>query len=82
MFIDFFIKKTSEVFIRNFLIYGAQFFAEKYLIEHFTKKFFTFTVNIFNNVFFTNTLSYYYYFVQILSNVLYICVILNIIFLI
>lgn len=41
-YLDFIYKKVAEIFIRNFLIYGAQFFGEKYLIEFLTK-------NIFNN---------------------------------
>jgi hypothetical protein len=39
-YIDFFLKKFSEVFVRNFFIYGAQFFGEKYMIEYITKRFF------------------------------------------
>ena len=37
-YFDFFIKKFSEVFVRNVFIYAAQFFGEKYFIEIFTKK--------------------------------------------
>ena len=37
MYFDFFYKKLSEVFVRNVFIYAAQFFAEKFMIEYFTK---------------------------------------------
>ena len=37
-FIDFFLKKLVDVFIRNFFIFGAMFFGEKYMIEKITKK--------------------------------------------
>jgi len=37
-YIDFFFKKIIEVFIRNFFIYTALFFGEKYMIEQLTKK--------------------------------------------
>ena len=39
-YFDFFFKKLTEIFIRNFFIYGAQFFGEKYLIEVLTRKVF------------------------------------------
>lgn len=37
-YLDFFLKKNLEVFIRNLLIYTAQFFGEKYIIEVLIKK--------------------------------------------
>jgi len=37
-YIDFFLKKVVEVFIRNVFIYAALFFGEKYIIEQVTKK--------------------------------------------
>ena len=49
-YIDFILKKISEVFIRNTLIYASQFIGEKYLIEVLTKKsvdMLLFTVNKF-----------------------------------
>ena len=39
-YLDFFLKKLSEVFVRNIFVYGAQFFGEKYMIEIITKKIF------------------------------------------
>ena len=37
-YLDFFIKKLAEIFVRNYFIYTAQFFGEKYIIEFLTKK--------------------------------------------
>lgn len=37
-YFDFFIKKITEIFIKNFLINGSFFFAEKFIIEFLTKK--------------------------------------------
>ena len=37
-FIDFFLKKIIDVFLRNVFVFGAMFFGEKYMIERLTKK--------------------------------------------
>jgi len=37
-YIDFFLKKSVDVFIRNVFIYASLFFGEKYMIEYLTKK--------------------------------------------
>jgi hypothetical protein len=37
-YIDFFLKKLAEIFIRNIFVFAALFFGEKYMIEHLTKK--------------------------------------------
>lgn len=37
-YIDFFLKKICEVFLRNVFVYTALFFGEKYMIEVLTKK--------------------------------------------
>ena len=37
-YIDFFLKKSADIFIRNVLIYAALFLGEKYMIEILTKK--------------------------------------------
>ena len=47
-YIDFFLKKNLEVFVRNVLVYSAQFMCEKYLIEFFTKKIFVNLIFYFN----------------------------------
>lgn len=38
LYVDFFIKKVGEVFIKNFMVLTPLFFGEKYLIEVLTKK--------------------------------------------
>lgn len=43
-YVDFFLKKFGEVFVRNIFIYGAQFFGEKYMIEYLTKRFFEYSI--------------------------------------
>jgi len=37
-YVDFFLKKLAEVFIRNVFVYASLFFGEKYMIEVLTKK--------------------------------------------
>ena len=50
-YIDFFVKKMAEVFIRNFFVYTALFFGEKYMIEVLTKKIFENYIMFFNKIF-------------------------------
>lgn len=38
LYLDFFIKKCGEVFLKNFMVLTPQFFGEKYFIEVLTKK--------------------------------------------
>lgn len=38
LYVDFFIKKIIELFVKNYLVLTAQFFGEKYMIEFLTKK--------------------------------------------
>jgi hypothetical protein len=42
-YIDFFLKKMAEIFIRNVFINAALFLGEKYMIEYITKR----TVDLF-----------------------------------
>ena len=37
-YIDYFIKKCVEIFIKNILIFSSLFFGEKFFIEFLTKK--------------------------------------------
>lgn len=65
-YIDFFVKKCSEFFIRNVLIYAALFFGEKYIIEVLTKKIidsFVFNANKYNTL---QNINYSYFFYIIL----------------
>ncbi len=76
-YVDFFLKKFSEVFLRNIFIYLAQFFAEKYMIEVLTKKIITFSVIFFNKYLGWNNLIYFNFFIQFLTIVFYLIFILN-----
>ncbi len=69
-YIDFIIKKISEMFIRNVFIYSSIFFGEKFIIEYLTKK--TIDSFIFNsNRFNLLNLIESKYFLQIISAVIY-----------
>lgn len=77
MYFDFFYKKISEILVRNVFIYMAQFFGEKYMIEHWTKKFF-FNI-LFNLGKFTSmtNLSYKWFFCQFVFVSMYIIILIN-----
>jgi len=49
-YFDFFLKKSLEVLIRNFLVYSSLFFGEKFLIEVLTKKILTRAINNSNKI--------------------------------
>lgn len=69
-YIDFIIKKISEMLIRNVFIYSAIFFGEKFMIEYLTKKTidsFLFNSNKFNLL----NLIESKYFIQIITFILY-----------
>ncbi len=69
-YIDFIIKKISEMFIRNIFIYSSIFFGEKFMIEYLTKK--TIDSFIFNsNRFNLLNLIESKYFLQIISIIIY-----------
>lgn len=77
-YFDFFYKKISEIFLRNFLIYGAQFFGEKYLIEVLTKKIFDNFIFIFNKYLGLFNLSYISFFLKFYIFIAYSIFFLNI----
>lgn len=80
-YLDFIIKKLSEVFIRNVFVFAALFFGEKYMIEYLTKKIvdnFIFNSNKFLG---WTSLNFMWYFYITLSLVLYILLFLNILLL-
>jgi len=69
-YLDFILKKISEIFIRNVFIYSSVFFGEKFMIEYITKK----TIDSF--IFNSNRISYFNftefkYFTQILTIIIY-----------
>lgn len=76
-FLDFIVKKYTEIFIRNVLIYSSIFFGEKFLIEYITKKIIDSYIFNYNKFFYISKLSYLYYFSQIISFILYIFIFLN-----
>lgn len=69
-YIDYIIKKITEMFMRNIFIYTGIFFGEKFIIEYLTKK-------IIDNIIFNNNrynmliLLESKYFIQIVSFMLY-----------
>lgn len=81
-YFDFFLKKISEVFVRNFFIYSAQFIGEKYMIEFLTKNIFQKSIYFFNKIIGNNTLQYFDFFYNILINLFYMIIILSIFILI
>lgn len=76
LYVDFFLKKIIEIFVKNYLVLTAQFFGEKYMIEFLTKKvidswffnnnkffgFFEFT----NSLFFVQFVSFSFIFLSII----------------
>ena len=78
-YVDFFFKNIFEATVRNLLIYTAQFFCEKYIIEFFTKKIFfniTYFINIFNK---STNFNYKYFFTQLIVLFFYVGFSLNLI---
>jgi hypothetical protein len=70
-YLDFFLKKIGEIFIKNIFIYTGLFFGEKYLIEVLTKKIednYVFNVNV---KLFQSTLNYYNFFNIVLFSIFY-----------
>ena len=76
-YIDFFLKNVFEAIVRNVLIYSAQFFCEKYMVEHFTKKIFVNVTYYFNYFFKSSTFNYKVFFVQLLTIIFYIGTLVN-----
>jgi hypothetical protein len=73
-YVDFFLKKLCEIFIKNTLIYTAQFFGEKYVVEVLTKKIidnFLFSNNKFFNIYILNY-NLFFYFILLISFYLFI----------
>lgn len=77
LYIDFFFKKITEIFVRNVLIYSSLFFGEKYMIEFFTKKIIESSLNNINKNISIIDLPFSYYFVQLIGFLLYFLSFLN-----
>lgn len=79
LYVDFFFKKVCEIFVRNFFVYAAQFFGEKYIIEYLTKKIVDSSIFNTNRIIGISELFFSYYFIQLTSLFFYLLTILNII---
>jgi len=78
LYLDFFLKKLGEVFIKNFLVYTSNFFGEKYFIEVLTKKLIDNFIYKQNKLFGFTTLEFSNFFYITTLLVLYILTFLNI----
>lgn len=79
-YLDFFVKKWAEIFIKNIFIYSSQFFSEKYIIEYLTKKLITNLIFVFNKKLSFFSLNYFFFFIQLISIIFYFFSFLNLIF--
>ena len=70
-YFDFFLKKISDVFVRNIFVYTSQFFGEKYMVEVLTKKIIDKSIFIVNNYIGWSRLKYITFFVQLLIILFY-----------
>jgi len=80
LYLDFFLKKIIEIFIRNVFVYSAQFLGEKYMIEYLTKKIIDSSVFNVNRIIGLTDLFYSFYFIQLLCVFFYFLSFVNIIF--
>lgn len=78
LYFDYFFKKITEAFIRNFLIYTAQFFGEKFMIEYWTKLIVSNTVFNLNGFISWTSLSYKWFFLQLITFIIYSLLLVNI----
>ena len=72
LYFDFFLKKFSEIFVRNFFIYSALFFGEKFFIEVLTKKVIDNYIYLVNSKFSNLKLNYDFFFFQIVLIIFYV----------
>lgn len=82
LYVDFIFKRFIEVFMRNILVYSAQFFGEKYLIEYWTKKIFSNSVFNINKSLNKATLYKRSYFLHFIFLLIYSIVGINLVFII
>ncbi len=67
LYVDFFLKKIIELFVKNFFVYAAQFLGEKYMIEYLTKKIIDSSIFNTNKIISMTDLFYTQYFISLLS---------------
>ena len=77
LYFDFFLKKFSEIFVRNFFIYSALFFGEKFFIEVLTKKVIDNYIYLVNSKFSNLKLNYDFFFFQIVLIIFYVIFFFN-----
>jgi hypothetical protein len=80
-YFDFFLKKLSDVFVRNVFVYTSQFFAEKYMIEVLTKKIIDKSIYVVNKYNGWNKLNYFTFFMQLITVIFYFLGLFNLIML-
>jgi len=79
-YFDFFYKKLSEIFVKNVFVYTSQFFAEKYMIEVFTKKIIDKSIFVLNKTVGWSQLKYFTFFIQFITILFYFLGFFNILF--
>ena len=77
LYFDFFLKKFSEIFVRNFFIYSALFFGEKFFIEVLTKKVIDNYIYLVNSKLSNLKLNYDFFFFQIVLIIFYVIFFFN-----
>jgi hypothetical protein len=80
LYFDFFLKKLSEIFVRNFFVYTALFFGEKFFIEVLTKKVIDNYIYLANTKFSKLKLNYDFFFYQIVLILFYVVFFFNVFF--
>ncbi len=80
LYIDFFIKKLGEVFVKNFLVYTSNYFGEKYFIEVLTRKIIDNFIFKKNKLFGWTNLHFFNFFYLLILLVLYSIILVNFIY--
>lgn len=78
-YLDFFLKKICEVFVRNVFICASYLFGEKYMIEYFTKIPFDNVITNLNIIWNSNITDKKDIFILLVSSLLYLLSVLLII---
>ena len=76
-YVDFFLKKIIEIFVKNFFVFTSLYFGEKYMIEVLTKKVISKMIYISNSYLNISTLPYSFFFLQNISLFFYIFSFIN-----
>lgn len=76
-YIDFFLKKLADIFVRNVFIFSSLFFGEKYMIERITRKVFDFFLFNSNKKIGFTTINFRLYIYILLTIIFYLFFIFN-----